>query len=72
VNLAETEQVHDLLGLGGQLVDTSGPDDKGDLGLGLDKEVSGGLGITLVLDEFAVSFSILLDVLFSVASSGLA
>jgi len=40
VELSESKELHDLLALGAQLVDTSGSDDKGNLGLSLDEVVS--------------------------------
>jgi len=66
VELAETEEVHDLLGLGGKLVDTSSPDDESDFGLGLDVEVAGFLSVTLGLDGSGIGGSVLLGVLLSV------
>jgi hypothetical protein len=40
VELTESEELHNLLLLGGKLVDTSDSDDESDLGLGFDEEVS--------------------------------
>ena len=66
VELAESEELHDLLLLGGKLVDTSDSDDKGNLGLRLDEEVSVLLGVTSALDEGGISGGILGGVLLSV------
>jgi len=63
VELSETEEVHDLLGLGGKLVDTSSSDDKGNLGLGLNVEVAGGFSVTLGLDGSGISGGVLVLVL---------
>lgn len=71
VELAESEELHDLLLLGGKLVDTSDSDDKGNLGLRLDEEVSVLLGVTSALDEGGISGGILGGVLLSVLVSGI-
>jgi len=44
-------------------------DDKGDLGLSLDEDVSVGLGLALGIDEGLVSSGVLLSVLLSVGGS---
>lgn len=69
VDLAETEQLHDLLLLGGQLVDTADTDHEGKLGLALHEEVASSSGVTLVLDELLVSLDVLGSVLLSVLGS---
>jgi len=71
VELAESEELHDLLLLGGQLVDTADSDHEGDFGLTFNKEVSGFLGFSLCVDEGFVSGGVLFGVLLSVGSLGL-
>ncbi len=55
--------------LGGKLVDTSNSDNKSNLGLGFDKEVSGLLGVTLGSDKCLISSSVLVGVLLCVLVS---
>ena len=69
VELAESEELHDLLLLGGKLVDTSDSDDEGNLCIRLNEEVSVLLGVTSALDEGGVSGGILGGVLLSVLVS---
>jgi len=69
VELSKSEELHDLLLLGGKLVDTSDSDHEGDLGLGLNEEGTGLLGVTLVLDESKISGGVLLVVLLGVLKS---
>jgi hypothetical protein len=59
VDLAETEELHDLLLLGGKLVDTSDTDNEGNLSLTLNKEGTGLLGVTLALDKSGISSGVL-------------
>ena len=47
VDLPQSQQLEDLLDLGGHLVDTADPHDEGELGLGGDVVVALLLGITL-------------------------
>lgn len=68
VKLAKSKELHDLLLLGGQLVDTSDSDDKSDLRLSLDKEASGFLGVSLCVDNSFVSSCVFLGILLSVSS----
>lgn len=70
VELSESKELHDLLALGAQLVDTSGSDDKGDLGLSFDEVVSILLGSSLVVNESLVLSSVLGGVFDGVGSSG--
>jgi hypothetical protein len=72
VELAETEELHDLLLLGGKLVDTTGTDNEGDLGLGLNEEVTFLLGLALIVDKLLVSGGVLKSVLLGVVVSDLA
>jgi len=71
VELAESEELHDLLLLGGELVDTADSDNEGDLGLAFNEEVSGFLSCSLCVDECSVSGGVLLGVLLGVGSMGL-
>jgi hypothetical protein len=66
VELSESKELHDLLLLGGKLVDTSDSDNEGNLGLGLYEEVSGFLGLSSGIDEGLVSGGVLLGVLLGV------
>jgi len=70
MELSETKELHDLLGLGGKLVDTSGTDNESDLGLSLDVEVAGLLGGALGVNVSLVSFCVLLGVGGSVLGGG--
>jgi len=72
VDLTETEELHDLSLLGGELVDTADSHDEGDLGLTLDEEGTGLLGITAGLDKAGILSGVLLGVLLSVGKSSLA
>jgi len=71
VDLAETEELHDLSLLGGELVDTADSDNESDLSLVFDEEGAGLLGITARLDERSVSSSVLLFVFDSVGGGDL-
>lgn len=71
MELAESEELHDLLLLGGELVDTADSDNEGDLGLAFNEEVSGFLSCSLCVDECSVSGGVLLGVLLGVGSMGL-
>jgi len=66
VELAETEQLHDLLLLGGELVDTAGTDNESNLGLGLNEERTVLLGSALVVNQFLVGSGVLGGVLLGV------
>ena len=66
VKLTESEKLHDLLLLGGKLVDTSDSDDKCNLGLGFDEEISSLFGASLGINECLVSGGVLTGVLLSV------
>jgi len=70
MELSESEELHDLLALGAQLVDTSGSNDKGDLGLSFNEVVSGLLGGSTVVDEGLVLSGVLNSVFGSVGSGG--
>ena len=70
MELTESEELHDLLLLGGKLVDTSDSDHESDLGLGFDEDVTSLLGVSLVLDEGSVGGGVLLGVLLGVGASG--
>jgi len=72
MELTKTKELHNLLLLGWQLVDTSGTDNERNLGLGLDVEVAGLLGSALSIDKVLVILSVLSGVLDSVGSSGFA
>ena len=66
VNLAQSEQLQDLLRLRGKLVDTSDPDEESNLGLSLDEELVLGLGISLVSDELLIGSLVLIEVLLGI------
>lgn len=51
VDLTKTQKLHDLANLGGDIVDTTNADNKGELGLGLDVEATRGTGSALGLDN---------------------
>lgn len=53
VDLLETEQLEDLLGLGGNVIETSDADGKDELGLRLYVEATLGLGFALQADQVA-------------------
>ena len=63
MDLEETEKLENLLGLGGNTVDTADADDKGKLGLGGDVEVAGSLGLALEADLVLLLGLVLGDVL---------
>jgi len=72
VQLSQTQKLHNLLGLGGQFVDTSGTDHERDLCVSLNEEVASGLGGSLVGNELVINLSSLLGILNSVGSNDLA
>jgi hypothetical protein len=65
VDLKKTEQLEDLAGLGGNLVDTLDTDNEDDLGLGSDEERSLLLGLAGEADLLTLGIAVLLDVLLS-------
>jgi hypothetical protein len=65
VDLKKTEQLEDLAGLGGNLVDTLDADNEDDLGLGSDEERSLLLGLAGEADLLTLGIAVLLDVLLS-------
>lgn len=69
VDLSETEELHDLSLLGGELVDTAGTDNECELSLTFNEERAGLLGVTLALDESGISGGVLLGVLLGVGES---
>lgn len=62
VDLEETQELEDLAGLGGDLVDTLDADDEDQLGLILNVEVTLLAGNTVEADLLALSVAVLLDV----------
>lgn len=72
VDLEEAEKLEDLLGLGGNLGDTLEADDKVDLRLGGDVEVTGLAGLALEADLLLLLGNVLLDVLVSALENDLA
>lgn len=84
MELSESEELHDFLALGAQLVDTiekenvslkldnlpSGSDNKGNFGLSFDEVVSSFLCCSLVVNESLVFSSVLGGVLDGVSSGG--
>lgn len=71
VQLSESEQLQDLLGLGSQLVDTSNSNEESNLWFSLNEESTLLLSVSLGLDEGGISSLILLVVLLGVSKSGL-
>lgn len=65
VDLQQTEQLEDLAGLGGNLVDTLDTDDEDQLGLSRDVELAALLGNTRQADLLALCIAVLLNVLLS-------
>jgi len=65
VDLTKTEELHDLLGLGGDTDGTSDTDDQGNLGHGRDEESTSSLGLTAVGDSGLIGGLVLSGVLFS-------
>ena len=65
VDLEKTEELEDLAGLGGHLVDTLDTDDEDQLGLSRDVGGVLLLGNTVKTDLLALSIAVLLDVLLS-------
>jgi len=72
VDLEETEELQDLTGLGCNVVDTTQTDDKDDLGLAGNVEVTLGLGGTTETDLLALSGAVLLGVLLGTLEDDLA
>jgi len=72
VHLAETEELHDLLGLRGDLVDTGKADGENKLGLGLDEEVTLLMGLAAKVNEVGLLTLVLLVVLGEVLLGELA
>ena len=72
VDLEKTQQLHDLAGLGGNVVDTLDTDNEGKLGLGGNVEVTGGLGLTTETDLITLLGAVLADVLISTLEDNLA
>lgn len=65
VDLKETEELEDLAGLGGHLVDTLDADDEDQLSLGRDESRVLGLSDAVKTDLLTLSIAVLLDVLLS-------
>lgn len=65
VDLEQTEELQDLAGLGRNVVDTAETDNKGNLGLRGDVEVTAGTGSTAETDLLALGGTVLLGVLLS-------
>lgn len=65
VDLEQAEELKDLAGLGGNVVDTAKTDDEDDLGLSGDVEFALGLRNTAKADLLALLGAVLLDVLLS-------
>jgi len=72
VHLAKTEELHDLLGLRGDLVDTGEADGEDELGFGLDEEVTLLMGLAAKVDEVGLLTLVLLVVLGEVLLGELA
>jgi hypothetical protein len=72
VDLAETEELQDLLDLGADLVDTADTDNQGKLGLRLNKEGVVVLSGTAELNEGLLLGAVLLDVLLGTLEDDLA
>jgi len=71
VELAEAEELHDLLGLGGDANDTADADDKAKLLLGRDKESTLSLGLAAGVDGGLLGGLVLSGVLGSAGSESL-
>lgn len=71
VDLAEAEELEDLLGLGADADDTADADDEGDLGLGGDVEATLGLGLAAVGNGGLLLGLVLGLVLLGVGDEGL-
>lgn len=72
VDLEKTQQLEDLAGLGGNVVDTLDTDDEGKLGLGGNVEVASSLGLATETDLVALLGAVLADVLVSALEDDLA
>jgi len=71
VDLEKTQQLEDLAGLGGDVVDTLDTDNKGELGLGGNVERTGGLGLATETDLIALLGTVLTNVLVSTLEDNL-
>ena len=72
VDLEKTQQLEDLAGLGGNVVDTLDADHKGKLGLGRDVERASSLGLATETDFVALLGAVLPNVLVSTLEDDLA
>lgn len=72
VQLTEAQKLQDLAGLGADVVDTTDTDDESNLGLRLDEELTGVLGVTAGLDELELTSAVLLGVGLSALEDDLA
>jgi hypothetical protein len=72
VDLEKTQQLEDLAGLGGDVVDTLDTDDKGKLGLSWNVERTSGLGLATETDLIALLGTVLANVLVSTLEDNLA
>ena len=72
VDLEKTQQLEDLAGLGGNVVDTLQADDEGKLGLGGNVEVTSLLGLATETDLVTLLGAVLTDVLISTLEDDLA
>ena len=71
VELTKTEELHNLLGLGGNTDGTSNSDNKGKLGLSRDVESSLLLGLTAVVDGRLLFLGVFLIILLGVGGKSL-
>lgn len=67
--MTESKELHDLLLLGRKLVDTSDSDDKCNLSLWFNEEVSGLLCASLGVDKCFIGSGVLVGVLLSILGS---
>lgn len=72
VDLEKTQQLEDLAGLGGNVVDTLDADDEGELGLGGNVERTSGLGLATETDLVTLLGAVLTDVLVGALEDDLA
>ena len=72
VDLEKTQQLEDLAGLGGNVVDTLDADNEGELGLGGNVERTSGLGLTTETDLITLLGAVLTDVLVGALEDDLA
>mmetsp|Transcript_1140 Transcript_1140/g.2293 ORF Transcript_1140/g.2293 Transcript_1140/m.2293 type:complete len:260 (+) Transcript_1140:136-915(+) len=66
VQLTKTEELHNLLGLGGDTNGTTDTDNKANLGLSRDVETTLGLGLAAIVNSFLLLLGVFSVVLFSV------